>query len=648
MPDQPRASVGTLGTGAKLDRYEILARLAAGGMATVYVARVQAVAAFERLFAIKVLHSNLAHEDEFIRMFLDEARLAASIRHPNVVATTDVSKSNEAGCGYFIVMEYIEGDHLGALLSNAHKAGERLPVPVALRIIVDALGGLGAAHALCDETGRSLQLVHRDVSPHNIMVGRDGVVRLTDFGVAKAEDRLTHTRDGQVKGKLAYMAPEQAGSAETDARSDLFSMGIILWECITGKRLFRADTTAGTLHRLLHEEIEKPSHVDPTLAPLDALLAKALSREPAERFQSAEEFARAIEEVAPQVGGVASLRGVSRAVKQYAAAKLKREKKLVEDAVRALRPSDVAPDAPEQLEEFSSPSATDISVTGASLSQSKVSGVFSHDTQPGTLWVGARRGDATGTAVTPPRGTMGAVGASGANNTSDDDRPTLRAPAREARALANSTPEPIVIESDPSALRGLPRRVQHVGLGLAGVVVAVGVYYTLTLLNTSRVTSVPTTTPAPSAAAVGAPSATTRALSPSSDPAGASHWKTHSVSTVPSPTAAGVNVNAPVIAAPLPSPAPARAEMERAERRLDGAGGGLRSPEARQERMARQNLRRDRDDASGPRVRRTRRDREREREQVQQPATVRHDKPDPRPEPEPVLESDVIPNPYHD
>jgi serine/threonine protein kinase len=389
-----RAPVGTLAAGAKLERYEILAKLAAGGMATVYVARVQAVAGFERLVAIKVLHANLAHEDEFIRMFLDEARLAASIRHPNVVPTIDVCGAKETGCGYFIVMEYIEGDHLGALMSSAHKAQERLPLPVVLRILADALGGLGAAHALRDDAGRTLNLVHRDVSPHNIMVGRDGVVRLTDFGVAKAEDRLTHTRDGQVKGKLAYMAPEQAVSGATDARSDLFSVGVILWECVTGQRLFRADTTAGTLNKLLREPIAAPSSVDPALAPLDALLAKALARDPDARFQTADDFARAIEEVAPAIGGLTSMRGVARTVKQHAAAKLKRDKKLVDDALRALRPQgdELAPDADDEL---SAPSNTDISVVSASLTGSKESGVFAHHTQPGNSWGVRPRADAT-------------------------------------------------------------------------------------------------------------------------------------------------------------------------------------------------------------------------------------------------------------
>ncbi|HEX7480776.1 MAG TPA: serine/threonine-protein kinase [Polyangiales bacterium] len=364
-----------------MGRYEILAKLAAGGMAVVYVARASGVAGFERLVAIKVLHANLAHEEEFIKMFLDEARLAARIRHPNVVPTIDISDSDEAG--YFIVMDYIEGDHLGQILAAAHKDNERLPIPVTLRVIFDALGGLGAAHDLTDEAGKRLQLVHRDVSPHNIMVGRDGVARLTDFGVAKAEDRLTHTRDGQVKGKLAYMAPEQAASGQTDSRSDLFSMGVILWESITGRRLFRAESTAATLHKLLHDEVPAPSTVDPALAPLDAVLMKALARDPAQRYQTAEEFATGIEEAATVVGGTASLRAVSKAVKQYAAVKLKRDKKLIDDAVSLLRVTDTDAGgfAIDSWSEPSDPSSSEVSVD--SLSPSKVSGVFSHATMPG-------------------------------------------------------------------------------------------------------------------------------------------------------------------------------------------------------------------------------------------------------------------------
>jgi hypothetical protein len=334
--------------GRKLGRYEVLARLASGGMAGVYVARAIGVAGFERLFAIKVLHPHLAHEEEFISMFLDEARLAARIRHPNVVPTLDISDTPDAG--FYLVMEYIEGDHLGALLQRAWKLGKRLPFPVTLRIVVDALEGLAAAHNLTDESGRHLQLVHRDISPHNIMVSSDGVARITDFGVAKAEVRLSTTREGQFKGKLAYMAPEHASNGDADQRSDLFSMAIILWESLAGRRLFRAENHAATLNKICLEPIPLLSSVDPGLAPFDPLLIKALARDPAERFQSAEEFAEAVEEAAPALGGLAKAREAAQLVREYAAEKLSRDADLIRSAIAQLTANGGASEPPPAMD----------------------------------------------------------------------------------------------------------------------------------------------------------------------------------------------------------------------------------------------------------------------------------------------------------
>jgi eukaryotic-like serine/threonine-protein kinase len=318
-------------SGRRLGRYEVLARLASGGMAAVYVGRALGVAGFERLFAVKVLHPHLAHEQEFITMFLDEARLAARIRHPNVVPTIDISDTQDAG--YYLVMDYIEGDHLGALLQRAYKLGTRLPFPVALRIMVDALEGLAAAHGLTDESGRRINLVHRDVSPHNIMVSTDGIARITDFGVAKAEVRLSTTRQGQFKGKLAYMAPEHASTGEADQRSDLFSVAIILWECLTGTRLFRAENQAATLNKICIEPIPMPSAVDPALEPFDTVLARGLARDLDERYQTAEEFAEAIEERADTLGGLANQRAVAKLVREYAAEKIDRDRELIRSAI---------------------------------------------------------------------------------------------------------------------------------------------------------------------------------------------------------------------------------------------------------------------------------------------------------------------------
>ena len=325
--------------GRRLGRYEVLAQLASGGMATVYAARAQGVAGFERLVAIKVLHPHLAHDDEFISMFLDEARLAARIRHPNVVPTLDISDSQ--GDGYFLVMEYIEGDHFGSLLREAARAGKNLPPSLSLRIVVDALEGLGAAHSLVGADGQPLGIVHRDISPHNIMVGSDGTTRITDFGVAKAEVRMSSTRDGQFKGKLAYMAPEQAATSHADQRSDLFGMAVVLWESLVGRRLFKAENNAELLNRLLYLPIPPPSEYIPELAPLDALLAKALEREPDRRFQTAPEFIEAIETTAAGVGGLVSSRAVGRAVKEYLGTKIEREAGRIREAMESLGRSEV-------------------------------------------------------------------------------------------------------------------------------------------------------------------------------------------------------------------------------------------------------------------------------------------------------------------
>lgn len=319
--------------GRQLGRYEILTQLASGGMASVYIARAQGVAGFERLVAIKVLHPHLAYEQEFISMFLDEARLAARIRHTNVVPTLDISES--PGDGYFLVMEYIEGNHLGVLLGRAAQQGERLPRPFICRVLIDTLQGLAAAHRLTDENGSPLKLVHRDVSPHNILVGTDGIARLTDFGVAKADVRMASTRAGQFKGKLSYMAPEQASSSQADQRSDLFSVGIILWESLTGRRLFRGETNAATLNKLLNETVVKPSAYGEELEPFDEIVMKALSRNPEQRFQSADELGEALDLAAGR-GGVAKTRDVAEVVRALDAEKLLEERQRVRDAIELL------------------------------------------------------------------------------------------------------------------------------------------------------------------------------------------------------------------------------------------------------------------------------------------------------------------------
>lgn len=288
-----------------IDRYELVAEIASGGMATVFLARLSGVGGFQRFVAIKRLHPHLASESEFVDMFLDEARLAAGIHHPNVVPILEVGASER---GYYLVMEYVEGDTLARLLARAATQGNRLPPGIATRIVLDTLAGLHAAHEQRDETGQPTALVHRDVSPQNVLVGSDGHCRITDFGVARAATRLSGTRVGQLKGKIAYMAPEQAmGSNEIDRRADIFAAGIVLWEVLAGKRLFKAVNEAATLSRVLSETIQDVRTVAPDVEPeLAEVAMKALNRDRDQRFATAAQFADALERAAQGAGKLAS------------------------------------------------------------------------------------------------------------------------------------------------------------------------------------------------------------------------------------------------------------------------------------------------------------------------------------------------------
>ncbi|HEY1957848.1 MAG TPA: serine/threonine-protein kinase [Polyangiaceae bacterium] len=286
--------------GTRLGRYEIITHLAAGGMATVFLARLHGVAGFQRLVAIKLLHPHIAADQQFTTMFLDEARLAARIRHPNVVPTVDLQHGPE---GHYLVMEFIEGESLLGLLRQTVKLNKPMPAGVAIRIMLDALAGLHAAHELTGDSGEGLQLVHRDVSPHNILVGVDGIARIVDFGIARAEERIGTTRDGQVKGKLAYMAPEQTSGENVDRRVDVFTAGIVLFESLTGRRLFRGATDAEVLRNLIDKPIPRLREVSPGYPQaLEDVVSRALQRDPEARFDTASDFAEALEQAAEPLG----------------------------------------------------------------------------------------------------------------------------------------------------------------------------------------------------------------------------------------------------------------------------------------------------------------------------------------------------------
>ncbi len=279
-------------------------------MATVYLGRLVGAAGFRRLVAIKRLHPHLARDREFIDMFLDEARLAARIHHPNVVPILEVGESDKGG--YYLVMEYIEGDTAARLFARSAQNGKKVPFDVGIRIAVDTLNGLHAAHEMTGDDGQPLHIVHRDVSPQNILVGIDGTSRITDFGVARAASRLSTTRSGQLKGKLAYMAPEQAKGAAVDRRADVFAMGIVLWETLAFKRLFKGEGEADTLNRVLYEPIPTLKSAQPSIpAAIEAVVMKAIERDPDKRWKTAAEFAEALEQTAAKLQQLGSTKDVA-------------------------------------------------------------------------------------------------------------------------------------------------------------------------------------------------------------------------------------------------------------------------------------------------------------------------------------------------
>ena len=304
-------------------RYALFDEVAAGGMATVHLGRLVGQVGFSRTVAVKRLHPQYSKDQDFVSMFLDEARLASRIQHPNVVSTLDVVKTRDE---LFLVMEYVQGEALSKLVRNAAKRGERIPPPIVGSVMSGMLHGLHAAHEAKSETREPLNLVHRDISPQNVMVGVDGVARVLDFGVAKAAMRSGATRDGQMKGKLSYMSPEQLNGKEIDRRSDIFAAGVVLWEALAGKRLFAGADAGEILGKVLASDIPTPQSIVPSLPDeVNDVVMKALRREPETRFQTAREFAVALE----QAGPLATAHQVGEWVREYGGEELAHRVQLV-------------------------------------------------------------------------------------------------------------------------------------------------------------------------------------------------------------------------------------------------------------------------------------------------------------------------------
>jgi eukaryotic-like serine/threonine-protein kinase len=292
LPHQPkdRKDASPLGS----SRYELLVKLASGGMATVYVGRIRGAVGFTRLVAIKRAHTHLLEKPAFKQMLVDEARLASHIHHPNVVAVQDVE---EFGNKLHLVMDYVEGASLAELIALG--GGAAIPPRVAVRIALDAAAGLQAAHELTDEDGELLRIVHRDVSPHNILLGVDGMARIADFGIAKFSRSRVKTTTGSLKGKVGYMAPEYIDTGTLDARGDVFSLGVVVWEMFANRRLFRGATEVESLKKILAGDVPALTSVVAWMDPdLDDVLMTALDRSPAQRFATAGAFGKALEAAA--------------------------------------------------------------------------------------------------------------------------------------------------------------------------------------------------------------------------------------------------------------------------------------------------------------------------------------------------------------
>ncbi len=291
-----------LAPGVVLGRYELLLPIAQGGMATVWAARQKGSRGFQKTVAIKTILPNLSDDPQFETMFLDEASLAARIHHPNVAEILDLGEQEEI---LYLVMEWVDGEAISVLSKTIKRSETYMPQRIALRIVAQACAGLHAAHELKDENDVSLELVHRDVSPQNILVTYDGVVKMVDFGVAKALGRASgETTAGQLKGKVPYMSPEQARGGKVDRRTDVFAMGIVLYRLTTGVHPFLGENDIATMRNIIARPVMSPRVKNPDFSPdLEQLLMTCLHKDPDQRFQTIADLDRAIERVLAR-GGV--------------------------------------------------------------------------------------------------------------------------------------------------------------------------------------------------------------------------------------------------------------------------------------------------------------------------------------------------------
>ncbi len=367
-------------------KYQLLKRLAMGGMAQIYLARQRGPEGFEKLLVIKRILPHLAENGDFVRMFLDEARIAARLDHPNIVDIYDLGAQDDS---FFIAMEYIHGEDLRRVWKRAERSGQLIPVPLVCRIMIEACAGLDHAHKQKDAQGKPLGIVHRDVSPQNILLTFEGRVKVVDFGIAKAADQATVTRSGVLKGKYSYMAPEQAaGQKNLDCRADIFALGVVLYELLTGVRLFKRLTDMATLQAVADCNLQPPSQINPRVPKdLDPIVMKALTRAPEDRYAEALQLQLALEDWLLKNQLPSSTAHVAAFMKELYAARLAEEARLgdvlVEEAESALPAgAGKTPEKPAEksaAETMAAPRQVDTHVASPERASPRTSGRFARD-----------------------------------------------------------------------------------------------------------------------------------------------------------------------------------------------------------------------------------------------------------------------------
>ncbi|WP_394821506.1 serine/threonine protein kinase [Pendulispora albinea] len=350
-----------IGGGRAFDKYHLILELGQGGMSRVHVAVVRGPGGFNKLQAIKRLLPTLSEDREFREMFMEEARLSAKLNHSNIVQINEVGFD---GTHPFMAMEYLEGQSLDAIARRARVTNDpEFTIAMHLRIIADACAGLHYAHELTGIDGKPLGIVHRDVSPHNVFVTCAGQVKVLDFGIAKAADTSVHTRTGVLKGKCSYMSPEQFGAKHVDRRADVFSLGVMVWQAITRKRLWKGLSEAEIFQRMALRRIPSPLAVDPDLPPaLVAICDRALAFYPAERYRTAAELADAIDAYLSGLPHVESARDIGKYVSSVFGESLAKIKADIETELRKLEsvkmaevPAGLDPDEPSPADPMAPP-----------------------------------------------------------------------------------------------------------------------------------------------------------------------------------------------------------------------------------------------------------------------------------------------------